>query len=193
MNKKYRKCSYCQQDYIANSVARECSIKCRLLNRVEVKVDCWEWKGKISSAGYGEMCVKQKHCLTHRLSYEVFNGSIPENTNVCHKCDNKKCLNPEHLWLGTQKENIQDAKNKGRLPDQRGRKHTEETLKKLKLRPHSDRRGEKHHLTKLCNNDVFEIRKLLEMGLRQSEIAKKFDVNQTVISNIKLKKRWAHI
>lgn len=159
MNKKYRKCSYCQNDYIANSVAKECSIKCRLLNRIEIKGNCWEWKGKITTVGYGEIRNKQKHCLTHRLSYEVFKGVIPKNTQVCHKCDNKKCMNPEHLWLGTQKENIQDAKKKKRLSKQ--------PMKKLTMKQAKD------------------IRKRLSNGESSIVLGKEYNVSTTVISFIK--------
>ncbi len=168
-------------------------MKEKLLNKIKIINNCWEWQGGLNNAGYGKIRNGKKHLSAHRLSYELFKGQIPEGKLVCHSCDNKKCVNPDHLWLGTQKENIQDAKKKGILPKQFGRKHSEETLKKLKLRKHSDRRGDKHHLKKLTSDDVFKIRELLDQGIKQVEIAKLYDVDSSAISNIKRKRNWSHI
>ena len=133
------------------------------------------------------------HVLAHRMSYQTFKGPIPKGKFVCHSCDNKICCNPEHLWVGTAKDNSQDAKRKGLIPDQRGRKHSEETKAKFKFRPHSDRRGEKHHLSKLTEMDVIEIKKLLKSGIKQTVIAKKFDVDPSAICSIKTKRNWSHL
>jgi HNH endonuclease len=168
-------------------------MKEKLLNKTKIINECWEWQGSVTNAGYGKIRSGNKHLATHRLSYELFKGEIPEGKLVCHSCDNKLCVNPDHLWLGSQKENIQDAKKKGILPKQFGRKHSEETLKKLKFRKRPDKRGEKHHLRKLKNDDVFKIRELLEQGLTQTEISKIYEVSSSVISNIKRKKSWSHI
>lgn len=76
---------------------------------------CWEWQGCLSKNGYGRFQVHPKTLRAHRVSYFLFNGSIPKDKIVCHTCDNTKCLNPEHLWLGSTKENIHDMINKGRV------------------------------------------------------------------------------
>lgn len=76
--------------------------------------DCWIWTGHIQNSGYGMITINKKNFLAHRLSYEAFIGKIPKGINVCHKCDVKLCCNPEHLFLGTQKENIADCIKKGR-------------------------------------------------------------------------------
>jgi hypothetical protein len=191
--KKNKRCEFCNQEFNEVTISKECSLKCKLLNRKKEINGCWEWQGKISKNGYGYIQHKKKHMLTHRTSYETFIENIPFGLCVCHKCDNKKCINPEHLFLGTHKDNIQDAKEKGRLPDQRGRKHSEETLKKLKLRRRPDKRGEKHHLCKLTEKDVKEIRELLKLNFKQKEIGCRYGVDQSVISQIKHKKSWAHI
>ena len=76
-----------------------------------IKTDyCWEWTGLKYPSGYGRFCKK----YAHRFSYEIHKGEIYNNLKVCHSCDNPSCVNPEHLWLGTQKDNVQDRDKKGR-------------------------------------------------------------------------------
>ena len=86
-------------------------------NKYEVNeiTGCWEWKRATNNIGYGMFRIKQGLMRTaHRVSYELFKGPIPKGMVVCHKCDNPKCVNPDHLWVGTMKDNIRDMDNKGR-------------------------------------------------------------------------------
>jgi len=76
--------------------------------------ECWEWNGTIQNTGYGAKWIKGKQFHTHRLAYAWANGPIPNGMCVCHKCDNKICVNPGHLFLGTQTDNLQDMCRKGR-------------------------------------------------------------------------------
>ena len=86
-------------------------------NIEEVDFDkCWIWNGVRTREGYGHLVNKEySHFYAHRFSYLLFYGSIPEGLKICHSCDNPWCVNPEHLWAGTQNDNVQDAVRKGRF------------------------------------------------------------------------------
>lgn len=74
---------------------------------------CLEWQGQISNSGYGQTKLNGKYCSAHRLSWILHKGEIPEGMFVCHKCDNKRCVDPEHLYLADQSQNTQDAIERG--------------------------------------------------------------------------------
>lgn len=88
-------------------------LKTRLLRKVKKTPTCWLWLGALSD-GYGSMSWKGKTFRTNRVSFTVFKGEIPEGLFICHSCDKRSCVNPGHLWLGTNKENMQDCGKKGR-------------------------------------------------------------------------------
>lgn len=90
----------------------------RLLSRVEKTDSCWLWKGALSSRGYGSMTFMKKGWSAHRLAYTAFRGDIPDGLFVCHSCDVRACVNPDHLWVGTGLDNQRDARSKGRLSAQ---------------------------------------------------------------------------
>lgn len=106
----------------------------------------------------------------HRHIYEECFGEIPENLYVCHKCDNKSCINPEHLELGTHLKNVKDAVDRGRY-----------------------RIGSRHPNSILTEDDVRKIRQLLLEGESNISIAEKFKINKDTISDIKRRKSWKHV
>lgn len=90
-------------------------LKERFLSKVNKTENCWEWRGAKRSRDYGNFNLNGKPTLAHRVSYELFIGKIPKDILVCHRCDNQSCVNPNHLFLGTQKDNVRDCLNKGRM------------------------------------------------------------------------------
>ena len=129
---------------------------------------CWEWQRSRHRQGYGSIRDKGKYILAHRLSWMVIKGNIPSGLNVCHACDNPPCCNPEHLFLGSQKDNVTDAIVKGRY---KGRKL-----------------GKRRSV--LTYSQVQEIRKLHIEGMERKEIREKFNVSQTCIAKILTGKSW---
>jgi len=142
MTKKQRmkNCDTCGGEYKEKPAESEkqwndrcfCSISCRnkskkfmtcifvRLENFQVKKEgCWGWSGSKDCRGYGVISSrngsKSSPEKAHRVSYEKAYGKIPEGLNVCHRCDNPECTNPEHLFVGTQKENMSDCSSKGRL------------------------------------------------------------------------------
>jgi hypothetical protein len=98
--------------------------------------DCWEWLASKMKQGYGEMRINKKYKAAHRYAYEYFKNNdqpLPSNLYVCHHCDNPSCVNPNHLFLGTAKDNSQDMVRKGRLVNKNPKKHTDEEVAKIRL------------------------------------------------------------
>jgi hypothetical protein len=119
-----RYCKKCNSPFVGKGVKREyCSTSCKILGNIKIVQSCWEWQGDLHPNGYGYTTNyetnKREH--VHRVSFKLFKGEIPEGLYICHHCDNRKCINPAHLFSGTAKENMQDAKRKGRLKNQYGR------------------------------------------------------------------------
>lgn len=130
---------------------------------------CWLWTGPLSRKGYGRARLDRKHQPIHRISWQLFRGEIPDNLHVLHRCDVPSCANPEHLFLGTNQDNIDD---------------------KMAKRRH--RHGDGHHNAKLTAEQIPEIRGL-RGKLSQRKIAKLFGVAQHTIAQIQLGKGWYHI
>lgn len=147
--------------------------------------DCLAWnKGKLK-AGYGKIKWKRKTVLAHRASYSAFNGPIPDELCVCHKCDNPSCVNPEHLFLGTYLENNLDKKEKGR--GAAGDRHGSKT------KPERFCRGERTPTSKVTTNEVIEIRKLRDLGWKHEDIAKHYNIKRAAISHIVNRRNWKHL
>lgn len=95
-------------------------IETRIFPRIKVNPlsRCWEWTGTLNGGKYGWINVSKKVWGVHRLMYFLYKGPIPEGLLVCHTCDNRRCCNPEHLWLGTKRDNALDMVAKGRAGNQ---------------------------------------------------------------------------
>lgn len=146
------------------------AIKKRFMRLVELPEnldDCWIWKGGVVTSGYGGFHVNGKSHKAHRVSFELFVKEVPKGLLVCHACDIKLCVNPAHLFLGTNKENTADMIKKNRQA-----------------------KGADNGRAKLSWEDVKEIRHLRSTGLSYKELSKKFHVTGGNIWNILSHRTW---
>lgn len=133
---------------------------------------CWEWTGHKNHGGYGRVRRGGKDLTAHRYSWMIHHGEIPVGMLVCHSCDNPRCVNPAHLFLGSHRHNAQDRSIKKRNRNQS---------------------GSKHNCAKLTEPQVLDIRNRLLCHEEGAALAKEFNVSPMTISNIKLRKNWVHI
>ncbi|SRR6266403_41812 len=147
-------------------------IKNILLNNIEIdkKTNCWNYLKNNDEWGRGRIWFRNTTVISSRVSYIIFKNEIPKGIFVCHTCDNYKCVNPDHLFLGTCQDNINDRQYKKRGAS-----------------------GEKIGISKLKENDILEIRKLSMNKITQAEIAKLYNVSQVCIGRVLNKKTWQHI
>lgn len=136
-------------------------IKKKFWSKADKTEKCWIWKGSIGSRKYGLFLIKREHFRAHILSY-LFTKGDPSGLNVLHKCDNPNCVNPSHLFLGTQLDNMRDMIKKGRKRCRK--KLTEEMVRMIK--------------TELLHKS------------KNSQISKKYSISNTTIENIKRNKIW---
>jgi len=153
------------------------------IERHKSSLECWNWQGYVKPDGYGQTGKKvQGTRLAHKVAWIITNGAVPEGMFVCHKCDNPRCCNPNHLFLGAPKDNSQDMASKGRSA--RGAKNGMVTC------PDSRHWGEKNGSAKLTTETAMQV--FVATGT-QREIAKQFGIAQNQVSRIKRKLDWAHI
>jgi hypothetical protein len=133
------------------------------------ETECLEWTLHLNQGGYGTMKHKQKFYMAHRAMWEFTNGPIPHGMVICHKCDNRKCINPDHLFIGTTQDNVDDKMSKGRF---------------VKCP------GEQCGTAKLTETQIAAIR----MDTRaQHRIAKDYGISQSNVCIIKQGDTWKHL
>ncbi|CAK0742246.1 hypothetical protein CCP3SC1AL1_1170020 [Gammaproteobacteria bacterium] len=149
--------------------------KNRFLSYVSLpnETGCMLWMGVVGNCGYGQFfLLNKKHMRPHRMAYQYFKGRLTKEMFVCHHCDQKLCLSPDHLFLGTPQENMTDMINKKR---------------DIKAK------GSKHYLSKLNDNDILNIRKLRGEGKTYLDISKIYNVHMQNIASIIQGRSWSHI
>lgn len=148
---------------------------------------CWEWIAYRNPCGYGQFGVNGKLMLAHRFSWSHHKGEIPNKMCVLHRCDNPACVNPDHLFLGTMNDNMQDMIAKGRDRKATGDKSAS------RLHPETRCRGENKPAAKLKSVDIPVIRRMISEGMPHRAIASIFKVSKPQISYIKNGQTWSHI
>lgn len=146
----------------------------RLLSKVEFipECGCWIWTCGYSSTGYGSFWLGGRSIGAHRASWVLHGKDIGEGEVLCHKCDTPGCVNPDHLFVGSQKDNILDMHAKGRQ--------------------HSNA-GSRHGLHKVTEADVRQIRKRGRAGESIHSIARDFPITASTIRGILSGKEWRHV
>lgn len=139
----------------------------RFWPNVEKGDGCWNWTGARIPSGYGSIGIQGTQVGAHRVAYELEVGAIPEGMFVCHHCDNKQCVRPDHLYLGTPKKNSEDAVARGRMV----------------LR-------ERHPNSKLTEAQVREIRSGVAAGQTQTSFAKRFNVSARAVQFVVRGATW---
>lgn len=130
-----------------------------------LKTSCWLWKGSLHRSGYAAITVGGKHSTAHREAYKLWVGAIPKDKEVCHLCHIKHCYNPQHLKLGTHKENMEMSVKAGRIGT-----------------------------PKVINAKIaFNVKQLLNKGINNTNIATRLGIPQTVVADIKRGKTWRHV
>lgn len=140
--------------------------KDRFFTNVKVVGNCWEWQG-CKVLGYGVMYHNKKTIRAHRFSYLIHKGTLDSELFICHTCDNKRCVNPDHLYQGTRFDNAQDALQRGLL-----------------------KCGEKSHIAKLRKEQVLEI---LKSKVTLTELARRYGVGKSTIQRIKKRESWKQV
>jgi hypothetical protein len=137
--------------------------------------ECWNWTAGHDKYGYGKFSIRGREVSSHRVAYQIANGSIPNGLCVLHKCDNPPCVNPAHLFVGTHADNVHDKCKKGRAS-------------------FIAHKGEEHGRAKLNDAQVRQIRERYTAGgVTHRELAREYGVNQSVIGDIVRRELWRHV
>jgi hypothetical protein len=135
---------------------------------------CWLWTGEMQAKGYARIAFNGKPALAHRVSWFLHNGQIPDGLDVCHRCDVRSCVNPAHLFIGTRRDNMQDALRKGRM--------------KFPLT-----HGEHNTSAKLTEGKVIALRLLAKSGLQYKVLGEIFGITPEAASYAAKGITWPHV
>lgn len=142
-----------------------------ILSRVQVDASgCFNWLGSKNTKGYGTLSLYGRNVKAYRASFAVFRREIPDGMSVCHKCDNRACVNPAHLFLGTQTDNMHDAATKQRMSN-----------------------GSRHSRTGLSESDVIAILEMYKGGSSVREAANRFGIKPQLARNIIKGATWRYV
>ena len=184
-------CKRCGKSFRSYSYKQiYCSEECSFLDRAKEipETGCIEWQGNRTIQGYGVLTVKKdgktKVVSAHRFSWERTNGPVPKGLCVCHKCDNRSCVNPDHLFLGTWYDNNHDRSLKGRSGK---RSYTPEEKAKYRSRIKNNPIS-KVVLTPALAKEIYDLQ-----GMSYEKIAKKYGVSKGIVTGIKTKRNWKEI
>ncbi len=159
----------------------------RFWPKVNRSGDCWEWTAHRTRTGYGMIGLPNSRTVerAHRVAWILTNGPIPVGMCVLHRCDNRACVRPDHLFLGTQADNVADMISKGRRHSMAGDAHP--------ARRPGARIGERNGRSRLTADDVRRIRTMRGEGLEYRQIAAHFGVAVPTVQHIVSGKNWSHI
>ena len=167
-DKHYRRARQGQNINIKSS--HEMTDSERFWFRVKKGDGCWDWVGSQNGHGYGTFMLNKKPEKAHRMAYFYTVGDIPDGLCVCHTCDNRLCVNPDHLFAATQGQNLADMKAKNRHPH-----------------------GSNHWNSKLTEGDVKVIRDLVSEGMKNSVVARFFEISHTNVGHVVTRNTWPHV
>jgi hypothetical protein len=143
----------------------------RFWSKVRKVGECFEWTASVDSGGYGQFMLNRKNRRAHRLAWEETHGPVPRGLHVLHRCDNRRCVRWEHLFLGTNADNVRDM-------DAKGRRRT------------VAHRGEQHANARLSQGDVIAIRELHANGRTYENLAEWFGVSRATIGAVVTRRNW---
>lgn len=177
------KCKHCGNDFIATKGKRwECSLACRFFGKVNKDGPipthcpelgaCWIWTGSTAWDGYGRIRIGETLERAHRLSFFLANGEWPEC--ACHHCDNRACVNPSHIFHGSNTDNVRDREHKGRGGWEK-------------------RRGALNGRAKLTDGDILKIRAAARIGTAHAVLAATFGVSKSQVTNLVKGRTWRHL